>query len=101
MAAQKSMAAFRSLSGLFTIVFAGALVVLALLGNYGLPDTVIGTTLGVGVLVAFAVAGFSERTMRPEEFTRPAGGLPAITNGIATAAAFLSAGGVSGSPRPS
>ena len=96
MAAQKSMAAFRSLSGLFTIVFAGALVVLALLGNYGLPDTVIGTTLGVGVLVAFAVAGFSERTMRPEEFHTAGGGLPAITNGIATAAAFLSAGGVFG-----
>ena len=96
MAGQKSMAAFRSLAGLFTLVFAGALVVLALLGNYGLPDTAIGTTLGVGVVVAFAVAGFSERTMRPEEFHTAGGGLPAITNGIATAAAFLSAGGVFG-----
>ena len=94
MAGRKSIAAFRSLSGLFTLAFAGALVVLALLGNYGLPDTVLGTTLGVGVVVAFAVAGVSERTMHAAEFHTAGGGLPALANGIATAAAFLSAGGV-------
>ncbi len=96
MAGRRSIATFRSLSGLFTLAFAGALVVLALLGNYGLPDTVIGTTLGVGVVVAFAVAGVSERTMQPAEFHTAGGGLSAPANGIATAAAFLSAGGVLG-----
>ena len=96
MAARKSIATFRSLSGLFTLAFVGALVVLALLGNYGLPDTVLGTTLGVGVVVAFAVAGVSERTMQPAEFHTAGGGLSALANGIATAAAFLSAGGILG-----
>lgn len=96
MAGRKSMAAFRSLSGLFTLAFVAALVVLALLGNYGLPDTVLGTTLGVGVVVAFAVAGVSARTMRPADFHTAGGGLPALANGIATAAAFLSAGGILG-----
>ncbi len=96
MAGRKSIATFRSLSGLFTLAFVGALVVLALLGNYGLPDTVLGTTLGVGVVVAFAVAGISERTMRPDDFHTAGGGLSAPANGIATAAAFLSAGGVFG-----
>ena len=96
MARQKPMATFRSLSGLFTLAFVAALVVLALLGNYGLPDTVLGTTLGVGVVVAFAVAGVSERTMRPAEFHTAGGGLSATVNGIATAAAFLSAGALFG-----
>ena len=96
MAGRKSIATFSSLSGLFTLAFAGALIVLAVLGNYGLPDTVLGTTLGVGVVVAFAVAGVSERTMRSAEFHTAGGGLSAPANGIATAAAFLSAGGVFG-----
>ncbi len=96
MAGRKPIATFHSLSGLFTVAFAGALVVLALLGNYGLPDTVLGTTLGVGVVVAFAVAGISERTMQPAEFHAAGGGLSATANGIATAAAFLSAGAVLG-----
>ncbi len=96
MAGRKSIATFRSLAGLFTLAFAGALVVLALLGNYGLPDTVLGTTLGVGVVVAFVVAGISERTMQPAEFHTAGGGLSATVNGIATAAAFLSAGAVLG-----
>ncbi len=96
MAGRKSIATFRSLSGLFTLAFVGALVVLALLGNYGLPDTVLGTTLGVGVVVAFAIAGVSERTMLPAEFHTAAGGLSAVANGIAMAAAFLSAGGILG-----
>ena len=96
MAGRKSIATFGSLSGLFTLAFAGALVVLALLGNFGLPDTVLSTTLGVGVVVAFAVAGVSERTMWPADFHTAGGGLSAPANGIATAAAFLSAGGVFG-----
>ena len=96
MAGRKSIATFSSLSGLFTLAFAGALVVLAVLGNYGLPDTVLSTTLGVGVVVAFAVAGVSERTMGLAEFHTAGGGLSAPANGIATAAAFLSAGGVFG-----
>ena len=69
MAGRKSMAAFRSLAGLFTVAFAGALVVLALLGNYGLPDTVLGTTLGVGVVIAFAAC-------RGERTHHAAGGVP-------------------------
>ena len=96
MTGRKSMAPFRSLAGLFTVAFGGALVVLALLGNYGLPDTVLGTTLGVGVVIAFAIAGVSERTMRLTEFHNAGGGLSALANGIATAAAFLSAGGLFG-----
>jgi cation/acetate symporter len=96
MAGRKSMATFRSLAGLFTVAFAGALVVLALLGNYGLPDTVLGTTLGVGVVIAFALAGVSERTMQPVEFHTAGGGLSALANGIAMAAAFLSAGALFG-----
>ncbi len=96
MAARRSITAVRSLAGLFTLAFAGALLVLALLGNYGLPDTVLGTTLGVGVVVAFVVAGISERTMQPAEFHTAGGGLSAMANGIATAAAFLSAGAVLG-----
>ena len=89
MTRRMTITTFGSLSGLFTLAFAGALVVLALLGNFGLPDTVLGTTLGVGVVVAFAIAGVSARTMRPEEFHAAGGSLSAVANGIATAAAFL------------
>ena len=96
MTRRMTITTFGSLSGLFTLAFAGALVVLALLGNFGLPDTVLGTTLGVGVVVAFAIAGVSARTMRPEEFHAAGGSLSAVANGIATAAAFLSAGAVLG-----
>lgn len=92
MSARTATATFRSLTVLFTLAFVGALVVLALLGNYGLPDTVLGTTLGVGVVVAFVVAGISQRTMQPAEFHAARQNLSALPNGIATAAAFLSAG---------
>jgi cation/acetate symporter len=96
MSPRRSTATFGSLSGLFTLAFAGALVALALLGNFGLPDSVLGTTLGVGVVIAFAVAGVSSRTMRQDEFHTAGGNLSALANGMAMAAAFLSAGAVLG-----
>ena len=92
-----SISNFGSLSGLFTLAFAGCAGRARLCsGISDLPDSVLGTTLGVGVVVGFAIAGVSERTMQPEEFHTAGGGLSALANGIATAAAFLSAGAVLG-----
>jgi len=96
MAGRDTVGTFRSLAGVFTLAFVGALLVLALLGNFGLPDTALGTALGVGVVIAFALAGIAERTMRAREFHTASGVLPATVNGIATAAAFLSATGIIG-----
>jgi cation/acetate symporter len=80
----------RSRAGLFTLAFVAALVMLGLLGNFGLPDSALGTTLGVGVLVAFVIAGVSERTIQASVFFTGGGGVPAFVNGIASAAALLS-----------
>ena len=96
MAERNSAETFRSPSGLFAAAFVAGLIVLALLGNFGLPDIALGTTLGVGVIVAFALAGVSERTMQATEFHSAGGGISAMTNGIASAAAFLSAGAILG-----
>ena len=76
-------------------IFAGALtllvVVLALLGHFGLPDTFVESVLGAAVLATFAVAGIGGRTMQTSEFYVAGRNVPAAGNGMAGAAAFLSA----------
>ncbi len=96
MTERDSTGTFRNVAGLFTIAFVGVLLVLALLGNFGLPDTALGTTLGVGVILAFALAGIGELTMRASEFYAAGSNLPSTVNGIASAAAFLSATSIVG-----
>jgi cation/acetate symporter len=95
MADRDQVESYRSRAWLFTLAFLGALVLLAMLGNFGLPDSALGTTLGAGVLVAFIIAGVSERTIQAGEFFS-GGSVPAFVSGIGGAAAFLSAPAIIG-----
>ena len=79
-------------SGLFAAAFVLALVVLALLGHFGLPDAAIGVILTAVVFAAFLAAAFGSRTMDATAFFVANRGLSAPGNGMATAAAFMSAG---------
>jgi cation/acetate symporter len=81
-------------SGKLYILFAGAflavVVVLAILGQFGLPDHAIGMLLAGATLIAFAVIGAVAWTMQSSEFYLAGRSVPPMINGMATAAAFLS-----------
>ncbi|CAN5244453.1 cation acetate symporter [soil metagenome] len=94
--ANRPAGAFRSLTTLFPAAFLIGLVVLALVGNFGLPDAALGTTLSGAILVTFAAIGISARTMQSSEFYVAGNAVPPGSSGMASAAAFLSAGGFLG-----
>jgi cation/acetate symporter len=90
MARQPASGGFGRIAGLFTIAFLAGVVVLALLGHFGLPEAVLGTVLGGASLVTFAVIGIAAGTIQTSDFYLADRALPAVVNGVATAAAMMS-----------
>ncbi len=82
--------------GIFSVAFAALVAIVALLGQLGLPNRVGGILLAGITLVAFAGIGLRVRTMRRADFHHGGGNVPALHNGMATAAAFLGAAGYLG-----
>lgn len=90
MARQPASGGFGRIAGLFTIAFVAVVVVLALLGHFGLPEPVLGTVLGGASLVTFAAIGIASGTIQTSDFYLADRALPAAVNGVATAAAMMS-----------
>ena len=87
--AQRTRGAFGRITGLFGAAFVVTLVVLTLLGTYGLPTAIVGTILGGALLVTFAAVGIGAGTIQPSVFYAADGGLPPAVNGVAGATAIL------------
>src|SRR5260221_2018849 len=92
MARQQGSGGFGRIVGLFTVAFLAGVVVLALLGHFGLPETVLGTVLGGATLLTFAAIGIAAGTIQTSDFFLADRALPTTVNGAATAAAMMSAG---------
>src|SRR3990172_7152173 len=90
MARHEAAGRFGRVSTLFVGAFVFAVVVLALLGSFGLADAMLGTILAVATLFTVVVAGIDARTMRASMFYVAGRAVPAAANGMASAAAFLS-----------
>lgn len=76
---------------LFAVAFGFFAVVLAILGQYGLPEPAIAFLVVALSLTAFAVIGLLARTMSETGFFLAGRSVSGTFNGMATAAAFLSA----------
>jgi cation/acetate symporter len=77
-------------AGLFTVAFVLALVVMGLLGHYGLPDSALGIFLAGGLVATYMAAAFVTRTMDATTFFVANRSVSAAANGMSTAAIFLS-----------
>ena len=75
---------------LFAIAFAVLLVVLAMLGQLGLPDRATGVIVIAVTAVTYVAIGLVAGTMRLADFFAAGRIVPAGLNGLATAAAFIS-----------
>src|ERR1700682_5857090 len=84
--------------GLFAGAFLGLLVVLAILGQYGLADPFIAFLVVALALVSFAVIGILSRTLSEADFHLAGRAVPHVFNGLATTAAFVSGTGFIGFP---
>jgi cation/acetate symporter len=80
---------FGKLALLFGLAFLALVMVLALLGSFGLPDLLVGTALGGVTLVAFTAIGIAAASMQTSDFFLAGRLVPAPANGAACAAAFL------------
>jgi cation/acetate symporter len=89
MARQQSAGMYRRIGVLFTSAFLITVVVLALLGNFGLPEALVGTILGGASLVTFAAIGLNAGTMDTSEFHLAGRSVSAAANGMASAAAVM------------
>lgn len=76
---------------IYTGGFAGFVLLLALLEQLGLPDRVIGYLFVFFTIFIYALIGFLSRTMQVSEYYVAGRRVPALSNGIATAADWLSA----------
>ncbi len=76
---------------LLTGAFALFVTVIAMLAQLGLPEPAIGVLVVMITVVAYVVIGVVTRTLSLPEFYLAGRGIPAGFNGMATAAAFLSA----------
>ncbi|BCH32600.1 hypothetical protein MesoLjLc_45300 [Mesorhizobium sp. L-8-10] len=81
---------------LYCVGFVSLALLLALLGAIGLPDRVVGPLLIGSTLLAFAVIGLANGTMQAGDFFVAGRRIPAVYNGMATAAGWLAAGGFLG-----
>ncbi len=90
MAGSYAAAVFGRVAILFTAAFVVLIVVLALLGNFGLPGAAIGVILTGATLLTFLVAGVATRTMQMSTFYLAGRAVPPVANGMASAAAFMS-----------
>jgi cation/acetate symporter len=78
-------------AALFAAGFVLLLIILALLDHFGLPPAALSATLGGAVLIALAALGINGSTMQASEFYLAGRALPPWQNGVATAAAAISA----------
>ena len=92
MARRQAAGTYRRIAALFTIAFLAAVVVLAILGHFGLPDAILGIILGGALLVTFALVGINAGTMEISEFHLAGRSLSAAANGMASAAALVGGG---------
>ncbi|WP_421725274.1 VC_2705 family sodium/solute symporter [Bauldia sp.] len=81
---------------LLTAAFAAFLIVIALVGQFGLADRVIMVLLVLVTLAAYLVIGIVTRTLSVSEFFVAGRSVPPGVNGLATAASFVSAAGLIG-----
>ncbi|MCP4382032.1 MAG: hypothetical protein GY798_11575 [Hyphomicrobiales bacterium] len=81
---------------LLTVAFALVLVVIALVGHFGVADGVTMVLVVLVTLVAYSAIGIVTRTLSLTEFFVAGRAIPAGVNGLATATAFLSTAGVIG-----
>ena len=82
--------------GLFAGALVGFLVVLAVLGQYGLADPFIAFLVVAVTLVSFAVIGVLGRTLSETDFYVAGRAVPPVFNGLAMTAAFVSVTGFIG-----
>jgi cation/acetate symporter len=82
----------RRIAVVFTGAFVFAIVVLALLGNFGLPEALLGTILGGAFILTLAGIGLTTGTMETSEFHLAGRSIPAAANGMASAAVAVGGG---------
>lgn len=92
MARRQAAGTYRRIAALFVSAFAVALVVLALLGHFGLPESLIGAILGSAVLATVALVGINAGTLDISEFYLAGRSVSAAANGMASAAAVMGGG---------
>jgi len=92
MTASDASGTFRAVATLFAVAFAAGVGVLFLLGQFGLTDSALGTIFVTVSLLTVVVAGIGSRTMHTVAFYLAGRNVPPVANGMATAAAFMSAG---------
>jgi cation/acetate symporter len=80
---------YRRVAILFAGAFLAALVVLALLGHFGMPEVLIGVLLGGATLATYALVGLNAGTMEISEFHLAGRAVSAAANGMASAAAVM------------
>ncbi len=78
-------------AALFTAGFLAFVAVLSVLDYYGLPEPILATSLAVGLLAALFAISINAGTLQASEFYLAGRVVPAGQNGIATAAAAISA----------
>ncbi len=77
--------------GIYTGGFLGFVIVLAILEQLGVPDRIIGYLFVFLTLAVYAGIGILSRTMRISEYYVAGRRVPAVYNGMATAADWMSA----------
>lgn len=87
--ARTAAGTLRRIAALFTGAFGAFLVILALLGQFGLPDAVIGILLCGAVLATFALTGLNAGTMEISEFHLAGRSTSAAANGMVSAAGVI------------
>ncbi len=90
MARNEAAGTVRRIAILFAIAFVAVVVVLALLGQFGLSDAALAAILAGATLVTFIVVGFNARTMQTSLFYLAGRAVPPVANGMAGAGAFMS-----------
>jgi cation/acetate symporter len=77
--------------GIYTGGFVGFVILLAILEQLGLPDRVIGYLFVALTIAVYAAIGILTRTMQVSEYYVAGRRVPAVYNGMATAADWMSA----------
>ncbi len=76
--------------GIYTGGFFGFVILLAILEQVGVPDTIIGYLFVGFTLVIYAGIGILSRTMQVSEYYVAGRRVPAVYNGMATGADWMS-----------
>ena len=77
--------------GIYTGGFAAFVILLAILEQVGVPDRIIGYLFVIFTLAVYALIGIVSRTMQVSEYYVAGRRVPAIYNGMATGADWMSA----------